>query len=64
MEAKLAASIVIGPDALRALAANRAAAVRVYLLEKGQVPAERVFLSDAAPKEAKDPAPRVWLELK
>ena len=64
METKLLGTITIGPDDLRELAADRARSVRDYLTTAGAIPAERVFLSDAQPKEGREPAPRVWLELK
>lgn len=64
MESKLAGTISVSADDLRALAAERGKAVRDYLTQSGQVPAERVFLSEAGSGTKRDPAPRVWLELK
>jgi hypothetical protein len=64
MESRLGETITIAPDDLRALSADRAKSVRDYLTENGQVPAERVFMAEAAAKDAHEPAPRVWLELK
>jgi len=64
MESKLTGTISITPDDLRALAADRGKAVRDYLIERGQVPADRLFLTEAAAKEGREPAPRVWLDLK
>jgi outer membrane protein OmpA-like peptidoglycan-associated protein len=64
IEAKLLGTIMIGPDDLRELAADRARSVRDYLTGTAGVTAERVFLSDAAPKEGREPACRAWLELK
>ena len=62
-EAKLLGTITIGPDELRGLAAERARSVRDYLTGAAGVAAERVFLADKE-MEGRDPAPRVWLELK
>jgi len=48
MEALILANTAVGDEALRQLAQERAQAVKTALLEKGQVPAERIFL--LAPK--------------
>jgi len=48
MEALILANTPVGDEALRQLAQERAQAVKTALLEKGQVPAERIFL--LAPK--------------
>jgi hypothetical protein len=64
MERRLLDTFAIAADELRQLAALRAKAVRDYLATTGQVPAERLFLADAAPASDAKPAPRVRLELK
>jgi len=64
MEARLGETITISADDLRALAGDRAKSVREYLTQRGQVPVDRVFLTDAATKDAHEPAMRVWLALK
>jgi hypothetical protein len=64
MEAAVLDTITVGGDDLRQLATSRAKAVRDYLATTGQVPAERLFLADAAPAGDAKPAPRVRLELK
>lgn len=48
MEALILANTPVGDDGLRRLAQRRAQAVKTALLEKGQIPAERIFL--LAPK--------------
>jgi hypothetical protein len=59
MRAKLMAAIVIDGNTLRALAAERAERVRSYLVENGQIEAERISLTAGTPKGA-----RVDLQLK
>ena len=74
MEGRLAESVEISPDELRALAATRAQVVRDYLINEGKIAPERLFMTQAsapvetvAPAEGAAPAvskgPRVFLEL-
>lgn len=77
MEGRLAESVEITTDDLRALADARATAVRDYLINEGKIAPERLFLTQpavaAAPGEGAEPTegatqpaskgPRVFLEL-
>jgi hypothetical protein len=65
MQAKLATTVPLTADDLHALASDRGKAVRDYLIETGQIAAERLFLTeDAEPDPERKPASRVWLTLK
>jgi hypothetical protein len=63
MEARLTERIEIGAEDLRALAAARAAFVRDYLVESGQIAPERLFLVEANEPEKATSGPRTLLTL-
>ncbi len=63
MVARLTARIEIGPEDLRGLAAARAAFVRDYLVETGQIAPERLFLVEAGEPEKATSGPRTLLTL-
>jgi len=68
MERLLLGSLEPGPEALRQLAATRAEAVQAYLLQKGKVKADQVFVvassGAAAAQKGKGPATRVDLAIR
>jgi hypothetical protein len=65
MTARLAETMEVTPDDLRALADARAARVRDYLINDGKIAADRLFLTKSpAPKAgAENRGPRVFLTL-
>jgi hypothetical protein len=65
MTARLAETMEVTPDDLRALADARAARVRDYFLQVGKIEADRLFLTKRAPTNAAAPnrGPRVFLTL-
>jgi len=62
-ELALLNSISIADQDFQGLAANRAKAVREYILQGGKVEAERLFLTEAKAGSLKTEGPRVYLEL-
>lgn len=63
MEEMLLSTITVTPDDLRRLAYRRAAAVRDYLIAKGSIEAERVFLVEPEPLSGSE-KPRTNFALK
>ena len=51
MEALMRSHLSVGDDDLRALAVQRAERVKGFLLNQGKLPADRLFIVSAAPKE-------------
>ncbi|MFI5356720.1 MAG: DUF748 domain-containing protein [Opitutales bacterium] len=62
MTGRLAETMTVGPDDLRALAAARAQRVRDYFLHEGKISADRLFLTQGQGSKA-DQGPRVLLSL-
>lgn len=63
MVGRLAETIEISPDELRALAESRAARVRHYFVENGGIDAERLFLTQSAGAQKENKGPRVFFTL-
>jgi hypothetical protein len=63
MEALLAAVIPISDGDLETLAADRAKAVRAYILQTGKVEAERLFLTESQTGGVRPDGSRVYLQL-
>jgi len=64
MKAKLLERITLDEEAYRQLAAERANVVRKYLVDQGQVPAERVSLAEGTAQSPTAKGTRVELRLK
>jgi hypothetical protein len=62
-ELALLNSISLSDDDFQTLAANRARAVRDYILQSGKVEAGRVFLAESKTAGLKTQGPRVYLDL-
>jgi hypothetical protein len=62
MTGRLAETMVVSDDDLRALAAARAQAVRDYFVNEGKVAADRVFLAQGREQQA-NKGPRAFLSL-
>ncbi len=62
MEAVLLERIEVGDDALKALGARRAEHVKGYLVEKGQLPAERVLVAAGPPEAPADGKGRISVD--
>lgn len=63
MEQALLNSISVGDDDFQSLAAQRAKAVREYILQSGKVEPERLFLTENKSEGLKTQGPRVYLQL-
>lgn len=63
MTGRLAATLAVAPDDLRALAAARAQRVRDYLMNEGKIAADRLFLTQAKEAAKENKGPRVYLTL-
>lgn len=63
MTGRLAETMEVTPDDLRALAAARAAQVRDYLVTTGGIASERLFLAQPAAGTPENRGPRVFLTL-
>jgi len=63
MTGRLAETMVVTDDDLRALAASRAQHVRDHLVNVGHIAAERLFLSQASDATKQNKGPRVFLSL-
>jgi hypothetical protein len=64
MKARLLEKMTIEEEAYRQLASDRANAVRKYLVEKGQVPADRISLAGITAETPAAKGTRVELRLK
>ena len=64
MELALRNSMTVGDSDFAALAADRAKAVRAYLLQTGKVEADRVFLTETQPGGVKTQGSRAYLQLR
>ena len=63
MTGRLAETMVVTDDDLRALADARAQQVRDYFLNVGKVATDRLFLSSGNPAAKENKGPRVFLSL-
>lgn len=63
MTGRLAETMVVDDNDLRALAAARAQRVRDYFLNEGQIAADRLFLTQAKEAAKENKGPRVFLSL-
>jgi len=63
IEQLLLNKIVVSDGDLEALAAERAKAVRAYLLQSGKVEAERLFITESQPGGVKTNGSKVFLQL-
>lgn len=63
MEQALLNSISVSDDDFQSLAAQRAKAVREYILQSGKVEPERLFLTENKSEGLKTQGPRVYLQL-
>jgi hypothetical protein len=61
MVGRLAQTMEVTGNDLRALAAERATRVRDYFLNEGKIPAERLYLTQAAEAATENKGPRVFL---
>jgi hypothetical protein len=63
MTGRLAETMPVTPEDLRALAAARAQHVRDYLMNEGKIAAERLFLTQPKETQEENKGPRVFLTL-
>ena len=63
MSGRLAETMVVPADDLRALADARAQAVRDYFLNTGKITTDRLFLASGNPAAKENKGPRVFLSL-
>lgn len=63
MTGRLAETMEVSTDDLRALAAARAQRVRDYFVQEGKVAPDRLFLTQAKEGQAENKGPRVYLSL-
>ncbi len=63
MTGRLATTVAVTPDDLRALAAARAQRVRDYLTNEGKIAADRLFLTQPKEAQKENKGPRVFLTL-
>jgi len=63
MLGRLAETMEVSNDDLRALAEKRARAVRDYFINEGKIDADRLFLTQATTEQKENKGPRVYLTL-
>jgi uncharacterized protein involved in outer membrane biogenesis len=63
MTGRLATTMEVTPDDLRALAATRAQRVRDYLVDEGKIAIDRLFLTQPKEAQKENKGPRVFLTL-
>ncbi|HMK73352.1 MAG TPA: DUF748 domain-containing protein, partial [Myxococcaceae bacterium] len=64
MEEKLVAAVALDPEAMRALAQQRAGAARDHILQAAQIDASRLFIVQGGERATKDAGTRVYFTLK